>query len=132
MISGENVSICADDHARAEALKRLFTLPLRKLSPEKLSQRVIGKRKRGKRPRHRLGSEDCNNAGRHLLDDRGEGCDNPRLHGRSFLCCSRKSARGDAQHRADQQPDGPENSSSHETFPLQENRTLNGSRPFLV
>ena len=49
MISGENVSIRADDHARAEALKRLLTLPLRKLSPEKLSQRVIGKRKRRRR-----------------------------------------------------------------------------------
>jgi hypothetical protein len=33
-----------DDHARTEALKRLLTLPLRKLSAEKLSQRVRGAR----------------------------------------------------------------------------------------
>jgi hypothetical protein len=33
-----------DAHARAEALKRLLTLPLRKLSAEKLSQRVRGAR----------------------------------------------------------------------------------------
>jgi hypothetical protein len=33
-----------DDHARADDLKRLLTLPLRKLSAEKLSQRVRGAR----------------------------------------------------------------------------------------
>jgi hypothetical protein len=33
-----------DDHARADALKRLLTLPLRKLFAEKLSQRLRGAR----------------------------------------------------------------------------------------
>src|SRR5439155_15440368 len=54
MISGENVSVRADDHARAEPLKCLLTLPLRKLSAEELSHRVIGKWKRFLSPRHRL------------------------------------------------------------------------------
>src|SRR5207253_8922024 len=40
--SGENVPILADDHARAEPLKRLLTSLLRGLSAEQLSQRVVG------------------------------------------------------------------------------------------
>src|SRR4030095_8372810 len=84
VISGENVSIRADDHARAEALKRLLTLPLRKLSAEKLSQRVIGKWKRRQRARHRLRSEHRDNTRCDLLNDRSEGCVNHRLHGRRF------------------------------------------------
>ena len=92
MISGENVSIRADDHARAEALKRLFTLALRKLSPEKVSQRVIGKWKRHLRPRHRLSGEYCDNVRRHLLDDRRKTGDNSRLRGRGFLRRGRRGA----------------------------------------
>ena len=36
MISGENVSIRADDHARAEALKRLLALPSAEVVPRKI------------------------------------------------------------------------------------------------
>src|SRR5207244_12982484 len=82
MISRENVSIRANDHAGPEALQRLFALPLRKLSAEKLSQRVVRKRKRLLCPRDRLSGEYSNHAGRHLLDDRGESCDNSRLSAR--------------------------------------------------
>ena len=131
MISGENVSVRADDHARAEALKRLLALPLRKLSAEKLSQRVVGKRKRRYAPRHRLGSEYRHHAGRDLLDDRRKTRDNTRLRGRGFLRRGRRGARRETQDGADQQLEGPKNSSLHDVFPLQENRTLDRRRPFL-
>src|SRR4029453_5919587 len=72
VISGENVSIRADDHARAEALKRLLTLPLRKLSAEKLRRRAIGKWKRRQRARHRLRSEHRDHARRDFLHNRRE------------------------------------------------------------
>ena len=116
MISGENVSIRANDHARAEPLKRLLALPLRKLSSEKLSERVIGKWKRRHCPRDRLSGEYRDHARRHVLDDRGEAGDNPRLRRRSSLRCSRKHACGDAQYCADQQPEGPQNCSRRKTF----------------
>ena len=119
-----------DDHARTEALKRLLTLPLRKLSAEKLSQRVIGKWKRRQRRRHCLGGEYRDNTRCELLNDQSEGCDNPRLHGRNFLRRDRKRARRDAKHCANQQPEGPKNSCLHKRFPLQGNRTLDCSRPF--
>ena len=110
VISGENVPIRADDHARAEALKRLLTLLLRSWSAEKLSQRVVGKWKRRCAPRHRLGSEHRDNARSDFLDNRRESCDNPRLHGRGFLGRRRRGARREIQDGADQQPAGPENS----------------------
>ena len=131
MVSRENVSIRANDHARAEALQRLLALPLRELSSEKLAQRVIGKWKRRHCPRDRLSGEYSDHARRHLLDDRGEAGDNSRLRRRSSLRCNRKHARGDAKHGADQQPDGPENSSSRKTFhPSGESHSRPHAAPF--
>ena len=132
MICSENISIGADDDARAEALKCLLSLPLRKLPSEKLSQRVIGKRKRGLRSRHGLGGKHSHHARRHLLDDRCEAGDNTLLHRCSFLRRSRKCARRDAQDRADQQPEGSENSCLHKTFPLQEIARSTADGPFLL
>ena len=132
VISGENVSIRAHDHARAEALKRLLALSLRKLSAEVLSQRVVGKWKCRYAPRHRLSGKHGDNTRRDLVDDRGKTCDNTRLRGRGFLHHGRKRARRHAQNGADQQPAGPENSFLHKRSPFRESQARPQAAPLLT
>ena len=86
MVSGENVSIRADNHARAESLQRLFALPLWRLSTEKLPQRLIGEGKRAQSARYPLSRKHRYNTRRDLLDNWRERRDESLVRLLRFLC----------------------------------------------
>ena len=99
MVGGEDISIGADDDARAEALERLLALPLWKLAAEKFAQRFVRKRKWQIGLRHVLGGKHCYNGRRDLFDDGREARDRPLWRVLRFLSRTRKRAREDQQQR---------------------------------
>src|SRR5947207_1145020 len=112
MVGCENVSVRTDNHARAQTLQRLFTLPLGKPAPEKLAKCIVGKRKCRRPTGHGLTRKHCNNARRDLFHDGGERRNNSfarLLH----LRRSRKSAGIRTQNRSNEQDARRKKSFSH-------------------
>src|SRR5215469_1270059 len=113
MIGGEDVSVRTDDHTRAEALQCLFALSLRSAPTEKLTQRIIGKRKPRLRARHRLCGKYRHDTRRDLLHNRPEGRYNSLAR---LLRQARDQTSVTAQHHECEQRTRSQNPPVHDGF----------------
>src|SRR5438477_12437568 len=99
MIGCQDVTVGANDYTRTKALQRLFALRLRTPSPEKLAQRIIGKRKGRLSAGDCLCGKYCHNTRRNLFHNWREGCNNSFARLLRLLCCDRRQTRVHVQRR---------------------------------